>query len=128
MAKLSQIKSDPKKTDEGIWLDFAAGIRLKIARLHNPAYAKYMTALQKPYIRQVRAGTLDAEISARLTKQVVAWENIEDEKGQAIPYSPEKALELISDPTLFELYDFVLEVAASAELYRAQLHEDSVKN
>ena len=134
MAKLSQIRSDTEKTSEGIWLEFAVGIRLKVARLHNPAYSKYLTTLQKPYTRQIRAGILDADVAGELVRKAVArhilvgWENIEDEQGKPIPYSAEKALEFLSDPALSEMYDFVLEVSASAELYRAELHEDSAKN
>ncbi len=134
MAKLSSIKMDLTKSAEGIWQDYAAGIRLLVACLSNPAYAQYLTLLQRPHLRQIRAGTLDNSVAATLTKKAVArhillgWENIEDDTGKPIPYSEQKAFEIISDPAYSDLYNFVLETAVSAELFRAEVQEDSAKN
>lgn len=134
MAQLNAIKTDSQKSNDGIWVDFEEGIRLKVARLHNAEYDKYLQRISKPYLRKIRTNTLNRDITADLTKQAVAkhilldWENIEDESGDPIPYSSEKALEFFRDPDLSELYNFVLETADANELYRQELKEDSEKN
>jgi hypothetical protein len=134
MGKLSSVKMDIKKVADGIWQDYRAGMRLLIAHINNPAYAQCLTALQRPYLRQIRTGTLENSIATALTCKAVAkhilvgWENVNNDDGNPIPYSSDKAFEIISDPAYSELYNFVLETAVNAELYRAEVQEDSAKN
>lgn len=134
MAKLSSIKSDPSKAEGGVWVDYEAGIRLKVARMGNAAFEAFVRSKQRPKIRGFRAGKIsDAEADA-LTREAVArhvlvgWEHIEDDKGNAIPYSPEKSIEFLADPALADLYQFVVLQASDAAAYKAEAEEDARGN
>jgi hypothetical protein len=134
MAKLSQIKTDTDKAEKGVWQHYALDIQLCIASINNTAYKRERSRVLKPYLRRIRSGSMSSEDILEVLKPAVAryllldWKNIDDENGQPITYSPEKALELFGDASLSDLYDFVLEVAGETELYRKELLEQAAKN
>jgi hypothetical protein len=134
MAKLSVIAVDATKSIDGIFVPYYSDIELKIARLNNPKYEKFLQKLIEPHIREIRANNFDRDKRLDLAKQAAAkyllvdWKNIEDENGKKIPYSPEKALELFRDSKFVDLYNFVIEVANSAEFYRQETKVESIKN
>lgn len=134
MAKLSAIKADMSKVEEGQWTTYSAGIQLRIASTSSTAYRQARNDILKPYMRMTRQRTIDPDRVVELLKPAAArhllldWRYIEDENGKAIKYSPEKALEFFNDPALKDLYDFVLEVAGESELYRQQAADDEAKN
>jgi len=134
MAKLSSIAIDVQKSIDGIWCPFFAGIELKIARANNPAYTKQLEKLEQPYLRQIRTATLDMETRLSLNMQAAAkcilvdWKNIEDESGNEIPYSSEKALEFLKNPAYVRLNDFVMGKAYDYDLFSQEVKTESVKN
>ena len=134
MAKITEIMSDLERVENGVWVDYAAGIRLCIASINNAQYKRQRGRLLKPHLRQIRSGQMTAEQILDVLKPaaarhlLVGWENIEDENGRPIAYSPEQALAFFSDPALADLYQFVLETAGENEVYRRQLLEDAEGN
>ena len=134
MGSLSQFRLDNDKSTEGIWRKFGAGIEVKIARMHNPDFNKYYEEIRGPHLSQIRSRSIDMETSVDLMKRAVArwiirdWKNLEDEKGKAIKYSPEKAYEIISDPANVLFYDFILDVSASVNLFFEEQKEQAGKN
>ena len=134
MAKLGEIKTDMDKAQQGVWQPYILDIELLIASINNPKYKQERSRLIKPHQRRIRSGEMSAEKVLEILKPAVAkhllldWKNIEDDNGQPIPYSPEKVLELFNDPTLSDLYDFVLETAGEKELFRKELQQESAKN
>lgn len=134
MARLGAIQTDLNKAIEGVWVNYELDIRLKIARLGNQNYQKYVQQLSRPHLQRMRGKAPNTDLIKEITKQAVShcillgWEHIQDDKGKDIPYSPEKALELLSDPRFEDLYMFILEIAQDAELYRQEIQKDSEKN
>jgi len=134
MAKITEIMSDMEKVEKGVWVDYAAGIKLCIASINNTQYKKARSRLLKPYLRQVRAKAMNAEEILDILKPAAAkyllidWKNIEDEEGNLVEYSYEKALEFFKEPALSDLYNFVLETAGENEVYRQELVEDAEGN
>ena len=128
MAELDSIRIDLKMSEEGRWVDFDGDIKLLIARKPNPRYEDVLHALVEKHGRAV---TNDDDMD--MTRQAVArcvllgWKNL-TEGGKEIPYSPEKALELLRDPSLRDLYEFVLVSAHSREAYRKQTVKQQAKN
>lgn len=124
MGKISSIRQDPEKCQKGVLFEFNAGIKLRIARYNNPTFKKVVADLSKDKLAALRAG--DPEVTAAVNREAAAkalligWENIEDDGGYAIPYSPEKALEFLSDPTMQDLYDFVIASSMSQEAFRVE--------
>lgn len=135
MANINKIKTDSQKEIQGVWTDFAEGIRLKIARARNPAYKKSIRDLTEPHqIKEIREDKLMLEDLDELLKQVRAktillgWENIEDEAGKPIEYSPEQALAFFNDPELHDFYTFVILTSENMELFKKELVKDAEKN
>jgi len=134
MAKITEIRTDMEKAENGVLVDYAAGIKLRIASINGAKYKKHRSRLLKPHLRQVRTKKLSADEVLEIIKPAVAnhvlvgWENLEDEAGNEIPYTPEKALEFLKDPTLSDLYNFVLEIAGENEVYRHELTEEAEGN
>jgi len=134
MAKLSAIAVDTQKVVGGVWVEHYLGYSFKIARMDNAEYIKYLKTLIEPHLKEMRAGSFDAEKRLDLTKQaaakciLVGWKNVEDEAGKPIPYSPENALELFRKPELVDLYDFIINESTSAARYRQETKKESIKN
>ena len=134
MACIDKIKSDLQKENEGVWVDFEVGIRLKIARARNSAYRELMRKLTEPYRKTIRDGGMELEQLEDLLRQVRAktilldWENIEDKNGNSIKYSSEQALVFFNDLELRDFYTFVITQSENMENFKKELVEDSEKN
>jgi len=121
-----------KSTSEGVWVDCGADLRIKILRMGNPAYEEEIRKLAKPFMRQMRLGTMSIEDMENLAKKATAhniiqgWENLEDEDGTPIKFSKDKALELFDKYPDF--YSIVKDVASEAELFRQDDMEEGAKN
>lgn len=130
--KISAFRTDENLEVEGVWVDLGDGGKVKVARLGNPQHRKVSQALGRPHQAQIRAGRLKPEVAEKLGIQATAqailldWEGIEDDDGKLIPYSQEKALELLTE--LKDFRDTVLEIAGEMETFRAQEIEESVGN
>lgn len=130
--KISTFKTNEQREQEGVWEDAGGGLRLKVARLGNLRYEEYLRQTGKPYARQMRHGTVDNKVLEDLIRQAMArhvlldWENLDDEQGNPIPYSHEKALELLTKYRDF--HQMVLEIAQDARLFKEQDLEEARGN
>jgi hypothetical protein len=124
--------SQLKTTTEGVWVDCGGDLRLKVARMGNPAYEEEIRKLAKPFMRQMRLGTMSMEDMEGLAMKAVAkhiiqdWENLEDDSGEPIQFSKDKALELFNEYRDF--YNIVKEVASEAEIFRSDEMEEAAGN
>jgi hypothetical protein len=134
MARLSAIKIDSIKDVEGIWTDYSLGIKLKIARLGNPAYREYMRKIGKPHQVQISQNVLDDTTIEELSREAIAhtvlvgWENIDDDDDKPIKYSAETATAMLKDPECGELFNFVVAFADRSENFRKVYLENSKEN
>jgi len=130
---INKVKTDVAKQNDGTWVDFLMGIRLKIARSRNPKYNELMRKLTENMRIDMREGKFDNTefnnvlIKVRAETILLDWENI-DEDDKPVPYSVEKAVEYFSNPELNDFYTFVVAVSESADAYKKDLVEDSEKN
>ncbi|EDP66831.1 hypothetical protein BAL199_17258 [alpha proteobacterium BAL199] len=132
---LNRFKADTALEDEGVWstVDAASGCRLRIARIGNRRYRETMARRLKPYRRALRAGTLDDQVTERITAEVLAetvlldWERLERD-GVAVAYSREAAAAILADPAYKDFRDLVVELASDQESYRERDLEDAEKN
>ncbi len=134
MAKIGSLKTDLDKVEDGIWQTYVADVRLRIASVNNKAYRAHKDQLLRPHLRQLRAKEVPPEQVLEIIKPAVAhhilkgWQNLQDDSGAEIPYSPQTALEFFRDPALGDLYAFVLEAAGEVENYRQEMLEDARGN
>jgi len=139
MAKLSKIATDTDKASEGQWVEYCPAIdkdepalEFKIARLGNPAYNQRLQSLVRPHRRKVRAG-FESELEP-FVKQAVAecclvdWRGMQTDDGKSIKYSKKTSLEILTDPRYSDVYDFILDFASDAAIYREMTIEDSAEN
>ena len=120
---LSSTYLNDDSAENGVWVEFFEGARLRIASSENP---KYRAALAK----QARANKIKLDgdphpDTVRLTTQITCramadhilldWEGIQV-NGQEFPYSKQNALEaLLKSP---QLRDFVSDQAGSNTLFQ----------
>jgi hypothetical protein len=134
MAKLKLIRTDLNKIEDGVEVDYVEDVKLVIASVNSKAYREHKDRLLRPYLRQLRSKEIPPEQVLEIIKPAVAhhilkgWKNIQDDQGADIPYSPQTALEFFKDPTMGDLYSFVLEVAGEVNNYRQELLEDARGN
>lgn len=132
--KLSKFKTDKSMETEGVWVDVADGLRLKVARIGNPAYKTHIRRLGKPHVNMIRHANqaVDLDVMDALTVKAMAanvlldWEGLEDEDGNPIPYSVKKAEELMTDVPDFRA--MVEGFASDAELFRTEEMTDAAGN
>lgn len=132
---LSRFKTDTALEDEGVWttIDAATDAEIRIARIGNRRYRETMARRLKPYRRALRAGTLDESVTERITAEVLAETVLLDWRGltvgdEPLPYSRDKARDLLLDPAFRDFRDLVVELAGELDLYRERDLEDAEKN
>ncbi len=134
MAKLTSIKTDTKKSIEGVWQLFDAGIEFLIAKKPNHKYEEKLMKLSKPYVQLTRRGQMPVELDREITLKAVVgtvllnWRNLEDEDGKPIKFTEKKAIEILSDEAYEDLYNWILMTAHSTALYRLEDDEEAGKN
>lgn len=119
---------------EGVWIDYAEGVSMKIARMGgaNYEYSRYLSAQLKPYKFQLDKGTLSEEKSKEIMADVIArcvlkdWKGVTDGQGQPIEFSLAAAKEI-----LFQYPELLKDLQTQASDYRRfalEVLEDVVKN
>lgn len=132
--KLNAVRLDAVKAVEGVWFDYIGNIRLKIARIGNPNYRKAATELRSPDLDVLQMSDTKSNAFDQVQRKITArslitdWQNLEDDAGQTIPFSVEKAEEILSDPELSHIYDFVMVKSNDLEAFFRNREEQSGKN
>jgi hypothetical protein len=132
--KLGSLKLDTAKESDGVWFDYIGGIRLKIARMGCPLYrsvaaelgAQDLDVIQTGDTKSKRFDTIQKKIAAR--SLLKGWEHLEDDEGNAIEFSVEKAEELLLDEELGHLYDFLIVQSNNLERFLRGKEEEMSKN
>lgn len=115
------------------WVDYS-GIQFKIARIPNPRFEEYLAGIKGAQGRKLREGTLEFRESSKLNRDVVGrfvildWKDMQDDDDKEIPYSKEKALEIVHDDRYYDLYLFLQEAARDLDTFRAEQEAESLGN
>lgn len=136
-----QYKTDSIKETEGVEIEFPEAQNddgsvptFLISRMgkSNRAYSKALEAATRPYRRQVELGTMKNEVAEALFLNVFCdtvlkgWRNVMDEKGKAIGFSKDTAVELMT--ALPDVYERLQEEAKLAANFRESVLDDEAKN
>lgn len=123
-------KTDKKLEEEGQWVDFGDGVKVKVARLNSERSLAVRRKLEKPYSK-IR-GSIPEDIQEEiLTKQVaeaiiIAWEGVSDENGKEIECTYENKVKILKD---FKDFRFdVVTASVEAETFKAKQNEEVLKN
>lgn len=149
-ASLASFRTDPRASADGVWLNFVTGeqeldprfcrdLCVKIARMGNPKYQAAIMRSGAAMQSAVDVGNSDATNAKAeaVTRECVAkhilvgWSNLYDgdgEDAEIVPYSQEKALEIINDPSYVDFYEAVLRMSRRQELFRHVVKESDAGN
>lgn len=136
MANIAKFfKTDTLKETDGVWYPVIDNAEIKVARKGN---SKYTAALQKHFERwrpmarnrNVVEVIPPDELSAIVRKVyaetiLLDWRNVEDDDGNTIPYSVDKACELLQMDDFFTLVE---QIADDMAVFKASADEDAIKN
>lgn len=132
---ITSIMMDPDLVNNGRWVQYPdSEIEVLVAYLDNPqhqAMAQNLCREKRLDVKREELTTAEwielQRINAAHTV-LLGWKNIDDDQGNPIPYSNDKALEFINDPRLINFYAFVTTAAAEDAGYRMKVKEDAEKN
>jgi hypothetical protein len=120
--KFSSLKTDPNKETRGVWMNYGGGLKVLIARSNNAKFRDMVNRLTRPHQVALKTGMVEPKVAEEIMRTSAAqhillgWENLEDDDGNAIPYSPEKAKQLFDEAPDF--FSTVMELANSAALFK----------
>ncbi len=131
--KLSTLRLDPALCDRGVWVGYLGDVRLRIARAGNPQYEE---AVRRIAAQRLGASAEDPDeafwegVAREATAETIllGWENVTDDDGAPIEYTPARALALFADPCFREFYRFVTFESTRASRYRARALEVAAGN
>lgn len=128
---LSQFDVSDELSVRGCWVSIGKDAKLRVARMNNESYREFIKKKTKPYRSAMRAGTLDEDLMTEIVVQAMArhilldWDGL-TEKGAKIPYTVEKAEEILRTKEPFR--DLVLSLSQDQELFQEAEVEDAEKN
>ena len=120
--KLNGFKVDASTIEDGEWIDDIPGagdLRLRVRGLSNADAIRLRSRLVAAVPRGERSnGSIDPKHADEIAVKVIVstvllgWENLVGDDDQPIPFTTEKATELLSDPDYAPLRDAVTWAAA----------------
>jgi hypothetical protein len=126
---------DPILSEEGVWSNICAGIRVKHASSESRRYKTALrAALQKQADQRGTPGALNTEELSVALEEAMAfgllldWQGITDEQDQPLAFSAEAALELVGDPQLHIFAERIALAAQNLALFRAEQIKAAEKN
>ena len=130
---LREYKTDPQLEEEGKEIQVDETTTITIARFNNPAFRRMQERISEPYQKAVGRGKITDETAGKILARCMAKHIIKGWKGltldgEDIPYSEEKCLELLLDPTLNDFKEQILLESQRIENYREERLEDDLKN
>lgn len=141
MGLFSQFATNTTKEIEGVPVQFDANADGSIPTIYltrqggsNKKYAKAVEAAYRPVRRKLELKTLTNEEADPILKKlfayniIVGWDNVQNEKNETIPFTPENALALISDARMQDLFAHLDAVSKDAAMFREAALEDEAKN
>jgi hypothetical protein len=133
MADLSALAVDVAKQEDGAWVEYRFGVRLKVRSMSAESVHAAFAEERRAVAQGIRAGTIADGSHVDILMKVAAfvlladWAELELD-GQPLPFSHEKAHELFLDPRYRHIGDFVIATASSWETFRAASLEASKGN
>ena len=128
---LNKLKLDSAKDAEGVWVNIGDGAEIKVARIGTKEYNKVVKAVTGPHRTAIERGYMNDEeadkLSAKIFSQAVLldWKGIQID-GVEVPYSQEKAAEILGNPDFSEFRGLVSDEAHKMDNFRQNEIETDV--
>ncbi len=134
--KLNDLKIDSSAKEEGAWHRYDdLGLRFKVRGEGSLPWlvAQERIARQISIENSVR-GVLPIELRQKLDREVVIeaglldWDGLENDEGEPLPFSKDKAVELLNDPDFDTLLQLIRGACRAVAVSQADITEDAAKN
>lgn len=134
---ISKLAVDPKKSNEGVWVDlYGTGVEFLIARHNNRNATNARLASEVALYKDLR-NTSDTDAANAIQEKlrqsqarVLADHVLLDWKGMSFKgqteYTPDLAYELLSDPAYEDIFQFVVRESISNEHFRLDNEEEII--
>lgn len=128
----NRFKMDEKKEEQGVWVNFGEGLKVKVRRFKSKASQDARKELEKPFTAELRRGPLDEKIAEDLLLRqmakaiIVDWEGVTDEEGNELECTFETKLDVLK--ALPEFRDEIVSIAIDRDSFKAALDEEAEKN
>lgn len=136
--KLSSLKINADAVEQGAWIDNIpelGGIRLKVRGNGNADFRRMQSKLIEAVPRgQRQRGMIDPDVQDTITARCLAhtvlldWQGLTDDNDVPIPFTKEKALEFLLDPTLRPFRDGLAYASTIVAQTEAENLADDVGN
>ena len=144
--RLSFIKRDRRRSEGGVWCDFVSGEVLDapkpgafcvlVGEANNPRFRNVLAEIQSKMLadltaedREKRTAAWQRAYDAALAEAVLLyWRGLEDDAGAEIPYSRDKARELLNDPDAWQLRQTVVDLSRNGAAYQRQKEAQALGN
>lgn len=141
MLDLTSLAIDSKKATEGVWVKMGQAEFL-LARHNNPnASVARSEAIAKFYSEIQDVESIDEKTTRKFRKVniqvfcehvLLGWKNVglPNAEGvlEAVDYTPERGVEILSNDDYYELHQFLLEKSIEQENYRIKNEEAVVED
>lgn len=137
MFDLDNLRVDPEKANEGTWVPYRGGAKLKLAKFMNKEMQDYRVQKSLEHAKLLQEGGEEADkVAEDVTLHCLAhfvlkdWEGF-SRGGEEIEYSPELGKEILADEQFADFRDDVINLASSRDNYRPEdlkSAADSVKS
>lgn len=133
MFDINNLRVDPEKANEGTWVNYRGGSRLKIAKLNNKDYQDFRARKALEFSAVLQKADEEADEKAEeITVEGLARHVLKDWAGfgsgdEETKYNVEKAIELLSDPQLVDFREDVVNLAANQSHFRPEAAAKAVK-
>lgn len=113
MLKLNLPSVDMDAASEGVWFPFNDTISFKVARDGNPKHKRALQGKLKQIEKMRDKG--DYNRIEHLTNELIVryilkdWKGITEGKGKELPFAPDVALTILSDPKYEQIRNFILD-------------------
>lgn len=128
---------DEQKKEHGRWFPLSVRVdgeapgRVKLASYRSARFQRVHDNLLRPHRKKMRLQTWTAEEGRRVLAEACAkallldWEGIEDERGNAIPFTEDNAREALLQCD--EFFDEVLQMSMEDAAFRDEEDEEEIE-
>ena len=129
---LSSLLIDPDLAADGVWVTIRGHFKVRVRRATSPAYRQIVTRetiMEMHKAKLTDAEELSEEAMQRITVRgmsrglVVDWQGLGDDEDNEIPFSPEKAEEILSMPEAYEIVQRIEQAAMDRERFSTSPEE-----
>lgn len=131
--KFNEFVTNKQKENQGVEMEVGEGFFITVARLGNDKCKKFMEKSNRPHLRRIRKGTLPNDIRDGILIKAIAmtvlldWRGLHEDDGVTeIPYSKEKAIELMTSSDDF--LEVIIEYSQDQQNFKDKEIEDAEGN